>query len=119
MKRKFYFLFIILINYFLVALGLQGCTQAFSTSGEQSLLFLVEHRLIAVASLVAKQWLRVHEPRARVPWLHHMGSVVTACGPWGTWLQLWHTGLVALGHMGSSQTRDRNCVPCIGRWILF
>ena len=27
---------------------------------------------------------------------------------------LWHTGLVALQHMGSSRTRDRTCVPCIG-----
>ena len=26
--------------------------------------------------------------------------------------------LVALWHMGSSQTRDRTCVPCIGRRIL-
>ena len=27
-------------------------------------------------------------------------------------------GLVALWHVGSSQTMDRTCVPCIGRWIL-
>ena len=27
-------------------------------------------------------------------------------------------GLVALQHMGSSQTRDQTCVPCIGRRIL-
>ena len=27
-------------------------------------------------------------------------------------------GLVALWHVGSSQTRDRTCVPFIGRWIL-
>ena len=32
--------------------------------------------------------------------------------------QLWHTGLVAPRHGGSSRTRDRTCVPCIGRWIL-
>ena len=32
--------------------------------------------------------------------------------------QLWCTGLVALWHVGSSTTRDRTCVPCIGRWIL-
>ena len=31
--------------------------------------------------------------------------------------QLWCTGLVALWHVGSSRTRDRTCVPCIGRWI--
>ena len=27
-------------------------------------------------------------------------------------------GLVALPHVGSSRTRDRTRVPCIGRWIL-
>ena len=32
--------------------------------------------------------------------------------------QLWRTGLVALRHVGSSRTRDRTCVPCIGRRIL-
>ena len=32
--------------------------------------------------------------------------------------QLWHTGLVAPRHVGSSQTRARTCVPCIGRQIL-
>ena len=32
--------------------------------------------------------------------------------------QLWCTGLVALQHVGSSQTRDRTHVPCIGRQIL-
>ena len=32
--------------------------------------------------------------------------------------QLWRTGLVAPLHVGYSQTRDRTCVPCIGRWIL-
>ena len=26
--------------------------------------------------------------------------------------------LVAPWHMDSSQTRNRTCVPCIGRWIL-
>ena len=32
--------------------------------------------------------------------------------------QLWHTGLVARRHVGSSRTRDRTHVPCIGRRIL-
>ena len=32
--------------------------------------------------------------------------------------QLWHTGLVAPWHVGSSWTRDRNHVRCIGRQIL-
>ena len=29
-----------------------------------------------------------------------------------------HTGLVAPQHVGSSQTRDQTCGPCIGRQIL-
>ena len=31
---------------------------------------------------------------------------------------MWRTGLVAPRHVGSSQTRARTCVPCIGRRIL-
>ena len=31
---------------------------------------------------------------------------------------MWHTGLVARQHVGSSQTRARTRVPCIGRGIL-
>ena len=39
---------------------------------------------------------------------------------WLRWLLLsWSTGLFALWHMGSSQTRNRTGVPCIGRWILI
>ena len=42
--------------------------------------------------------------------------------PW--LLLLWntgsrHSGLVAPWHVESSQTRDRTCVLCIGRWILI
>ena len=33
--------------------------------------------------------------------------------------QLWHTGLDVPQHVESSQTSDRSCVPCIGRWILI
>ena len=32
--------------------------------------------------------------------------------------QLWHRGLVALKHVGSSQTRDQTRVSCIGRQIF-
>ena len=32
---------------------------------------------------------------------------------------LWHTGLAALQHTESSQTRDRTHVACIGRQILI
>ena len=40
----------------------------------------------------------------------------SSCVRWAQ--QLWRTGLVAPRHVGSSPTRDRTRVPCIGRWIL-
>ena len=43
----------------------------------------------------------------------HVGF--SRCGTWAQ--QLWHTGLVAPQHVGSSRTRARTCVPCIGRRI--
>ena len=56
----------------------------------------------------------------------HVGF--SSCGAWaqqlwllgsrGQALQLWHTGLVAPRHVGSSWTRAQTCVPCIGRQIL-
>ena len=52
----------------------------------------------------------------------------SSCGTWAQqlWLtgsraqaqQLWHTGLVAPRHVGSSWTRAQTHVPCIGRRIL-
>ena len=53
-------------------------------------------------------------------------SVVVAHGLQQLWLvgsraqaqQLWRTGLVAPRHVGSSRTRARTHVPCIGRQIL-
>ena len=44
--------------FFLVALGLRCCVQAFSSCGEQGLLFVAVHRLLIVmASLVAEHGL--------------------------------------------------------------
>ena len=52
----------------------------------------------------------------------------SSCGTWAQqlWLtgsraqaqKLWHTGLVAPRHVGSSRTRARTRVPCTGRQIL-
>ena len=54
--------------------------------------------------------------RASVVVAHGLSS----CGSWALERRLssWHTDLVAPRHVGSSQTRDRTCVPCIGRQIL-
>jgi len=56
---------------------------------------VVGRLLIALASFAVEHWLE---------------------GPWAP--QLGRTGLVAPRHGGSSQTRDRTHVLCIGRWIL-
>ena len=47
------------------------------------------------------------------------GSLVAAPRLQSTGRQLWCTGLVAPQHVGSSRTRDRTRVSCIGRWILY
>ena len=76
-----YFFFLInlfyLIYLFLAALGLCCCARAFSSCGEQGLLFIAVLRLlIAVASLAAE-----HRPQARGPqqsW--HAGPAAVARG---------------------------------------
>ena len=47
-------------------------------------------------------------------WASHCGSF--SCGAWAQ--QLWCKGLVARRHVGSFQTTDQTCGPCIGRWML-
>ena len=110
--KKFINLFICL---FLAALGLRCCAQAFSSCSEQGLLFVVVHRLlIAVASLVAEHGLQA----CGLQQLQHAVSVLVACGlsSCGSQAQqLWHTGLFAPRHVGSSRIRDQTRVPCIGR----
>ena len=102
-----YFLFI----YFLAALGLHCCTRAFSSCGERGLL-----SLRCVGFLL---W--------RLLLLQSMGSRCagsSSCGSWAQqlWLagsitraqQLWHPGLVALWHVGSSPDQGSN--PCPLYW---
>ena len=98
----FFFLYL-----FLAALGLCCCTWAFSSCSERGysslwctgfslrwLLFVAEHGL-QVRGL-QQLWLTGSRAHSQ---------------------QLWHTGLVAPQHVGSSRTRARACVPCIGRRI--
>ena len=92
---------------FLAALGLCCCMQAPSSCGEQGPLFAaVRGPLIVVASPVAEHGFQVRRPQRL--WL--AGSRAQA-------QQLWHTGLVALQHVGSFRTTAQTCVPCIGRQI--
>ena len=97
-----------LFYLFLAALGLNCSTWASSSCGKQGLLFVVVRRLlIALASLAAEHGLQT----CRLQQLWLVGCRAQA-------QQLWHTGLVPLRHVGSSRTRARTCVPCIGRQIL-
>ena len=99
----------------LTALGL-CCCAGFSLGAESGVSSLVAaHELLtAVAPLAVDrgsgcaglgscgggaQYLQFPGSRAQAQWL-------------------WLTGLVALLHVGSSQTRGRTRVSCIGRWIL-
>ena len=103
-----HFLKNIYLFLFLAALGLRCCVLAFSSCGKWRLLFVVVcGLLVEVASLVAEHRLWAH----RLQQLWFAGSRVQA-------QQLWHTGLVAPWHVGSSQSRARIRVPCIGRQIL-
>ena len=78
----------------MAVLGLRFCVRAFSSCGKRRPLFIaVRGPLTVAASLVAQA------PDVQAQ-------------------QLWLTGLVALRHVGSSQTRARTRVPCIGRQIL-
>ena len=70
--------------------------QGFSTFGEQRVLSVAVHGLFTVVSSFTV------EHRLEVHGLQELQSMV----------------LVALRHVGSSQTRDRTSVPCIERQIL-
>ena len=75
----------------MAVLGLCFCARAFSSCVKRRPLFIeVRGPLTVAASLLAEHRLQTHRL----------------------------TGLVAPRHVGSSQTRARNRVPCIGRQIL-
>ena len=97
-----YFIYFWLCWVFVAARGL------FSSYGKQGLLFVVVGgRLTSVASLVAEHGLQAR--RLQQLWL--TGSRAQA-------QQLWRMGLVAPQRVGSSRTRARTRVPCIGWRIL-
>ena len=96
LEVQYWFFSINLFIYlFLAALGLHCCAQAFSSCDEQRLLFVAVHGL--QARRLQQLWLLSSRAQAQ---------------------QLWHMGLVALRHVGSSRARARTRVPCIGRQIL-
>ena len=80
----------------MAVLGLCFCARAFSSCGKWGPLFIA-----------------VRGPS------HYRG--LSCCGaqaPDAQSQQLWLMGLVALRHVGSSQTRAQTRVPCIGRQTL-
>ena len=101
-KKRFICLFIYWLHWVFVAVW------AFSSCSKRGLLLVaVRVPLIAVASPAAEHGLQVRGLQQF--WL--AGSRAQA-------QQLWRTGLVAPRHVGSSRTRARTHVPCIGRRIL-
>ena len=82
-------------NLFLAVLGFSCYVGFFSSCSEWGLRFTAVHGF-------SLQWF---------PLLQLEGSRVLT-------QQLWHMGLVALMHVGSSQVKDQTCVFCISKWIL-
>ena len=79
----------------MAVLGLRFCARAFSSCGKRGPLFIVVRRPLTI--------------------------VASPCGaqaPDAQAQKLWLTGPAAPWHLGSSQTRARTRVPCIGRQTL-
>ena len=92
------------IHVFLAALGLRCCAWAFLSCCEQALL--------SSCGVQASHCSSFSFCRARTLGYERFGHCSTQAK------ESCCTGLSALRHVGSSQTRDRTYVPCIGRWIL-
>ena len=91
----FFKLINLFIYLFLAVLGLRFCVRAFSSCGKRGPLFITVCGPLTIAA-----------------------SCCGAQAPDAQAQQLWLTGPAAPRHVGSSQTRARTRVPCIGRWIL-
>ena len=79
----------------MAVLGLRFCARAFSSCGKQGPLLIAVRGPLTIAT-----------------------SRCGAQAPDAQAQQLWLTGPVAPRHVGSSQTRARTRVPCIGRPTL-
>ena len=88
---------------FLADLGLRCCSRL-------SLVVMRQGYLLSQCSGFSLRWLLL---------LQRTGSRHAGFMSFRAWTQqLWHRGLAALWHVGSSQTRDQTHVPCIDRQIL-
>ena len=94
---SFFFFLFWLILVFVAAQGL-------------SLVVMRQGYLLSQCSGFSLRWLLL---------LQRTGSRHVGFMSFRAWTQqLWHRGLAALWHVGSSQTRDQTHVPCIDRQIL-
>ena len=88
---------------FLADIGLRCCSRL-------SLVVMRQGYLLSQCSGFSLRWLLL---------LQRTGSRHAGFMSFRAWTQqLWHRGLAALWHVGSSQTRDQTHVPCIDRQIL-
>ena len=85
----------------MAVLGLRFCVRAFSSCGKWGPLFIAVRGPLTI---VASPYRGLSRCGAQAPDAQAQ--------------QLWLTGLVAPRHVGSSQTRARTHVPCIGRQTL-
>ena len=104
------------VYLFISALGLHCCAGFFlvAVSGRYSLFWFRSFSLGKILLLQSMDFRagRLQKLRCRAQQLQFLGSRAQA-------QQLWQPGLFALHHAGSSQTRDRTHVSCIGRQILY
>ena len=88
------------------ALSLPCCMRALSSCGERGAILCCGARASHCGGFAC----------CRAGALRQSSFSNCGCGTWAQWL--WCLSVLALWHMGSSWTRDRNDVPCIARWIL-
>ena len=111
-------LFIILLILIFAALGLRCCTGfSLAVASRGYSLDAVCELLTVVASPIAEQG----SSAGRLPYLQHMDSAVAAPGlyPEHRHNRCSARSLVTPRRLGSSWTRDRIHVSCIGRQILY
>ena len=99
--RFYFFFFFNFIYLFMAVLGLRFCARAFSSCSKRGPLFIAVHGPLTIAAS------------------HYRG--LSCCGAQAPDAQaqyLWLTSLAAPWPVGSSQTRARTRVPCIGRQTL-
>ena len=100
--QQFFKKLILFIHVFLAVPSLHCFAQAFSSCRKWGLLFTAVHSFSLRLLLLQSSGFRMGFSSC---------SMRAQC--------LWHVGLAAPWHVGSSQIRDGTHVPCMDRWILI